>query len=123
MTDASSNPIRVLAIDPTTNGFGFVVMEGPGRLIDLGVREVNRGDKNKNCLTLISEFIGRSAPDVLVTENVKAKGSRRCSRVKELIEAIQTLAGKRKFATRKVSRMLVKQFFRELGAFTKQEIA
>ena len=31
---------RVLAIDPTTKGFGFAIMEGPERLIDWGVKGV-----------------------------------------------------------------------------------
>ena len=31
---------RIIAIDPTTKGFGFAVMEGPEDLIDWGIKEV-----------------------------------------------------------------------------------
>lgn len=33
---------RILAIDPTTRGFGFGILEAPERLIDWGVKEAKR---------------------------------------------------------------------------------
>jgi hypothetical protein len=35
-----ANEKRVLAIDPTHRGFGYVILEGPERLIDWGTRHV-----------------------------------------------------------------------------------
>lgn len=49
MNPRSPEPRRVLAIDPTSRGFGFVVFEGPEHLIDWAVVEI-RKDKEDKCL-------------------------------------------------------------------------
>jgi len=49
MSRAYTKDIRVLAIDPSTRGFGFAVLEGPDRLIDWGVKET-KVDKNRRSL-------------------------------------------------------------------------
>ncbi len=68
MNGSSTKVKRVLAIDPTTKGFGFAVMEGPEKLIDWGVKGV-RGSKNSECLRLISGLIDQYQPDVIVVED------------------------------------------------------
>ena len=55
MSRAYTKDIRVLAIDPSTRGFGFAVLEGPERLIDWGVKET-KIDKNKRTLKLDRGF-------------------------------------------------------------------
>lgn len=47
MSRAYTKDIRVLAIDPSTRGFGFAVLEGPNRLIDWGVKETKVDKKRK----------------------------------------------------------------------------
>jgi Holliday junction resolvasome RuvABC endonuclease subunit len=122
MSRAYTKDIRVLAIDPSTRGFGFVVLEGPSCLIDWGVKET-KIDKNTRALKLISELIEQYEPSVLILEDYAGKGSRRCRRVAELIEEISKLALRRKVKVRSFSRADVKQAFAESGATTKQEIA
>jgi Holliday junction resolvasome RuvABC endonuclease subunit len=112
----------VLAIDPSTRGFGFAILEGPERLIDWGVKET-KTDKNKRSLKLIAELIEQYGPSVLVLEDYIGKGSRRCRRVAELIEAISKLAAKRKLKVKMYSRAKVKLAFSESGASNKQDIA
>jgi hypothetical protein len=46
MSRAYTKDIRVLAIDPSTRGFGFAILEGPNQLIDWGVKET-RADKEQ----------------------------------------------------------------------------
>ena len=53
MSRAYTKDICVLAIDPSTRGFGFAVLEGPNRLIDWGVKET-KVDKNKRSLKVIN---------------------------------------------------------------------
>ena len=65
--------IRVLAIDPSTRGFGFAVLEGPNRLIDWGVKET-KTDKKRRTLKLIEDIIDRYQPRVIVVEDYKGKG-------------------------------------------------
>ena len=122
MSRAYTKDIRVLAIDPSTRGFGFAVLEGPNLLIDWGVKET-KTDKNKRSLRLISELIEQYEPGVLVLEDYAGKGSRRCRRVAGLIDEISKLAEKRKVRIKEFSRADVQKVFAESGATTKQEIA
>jgi|SRR5215470_86755 len=122
MSRANTNDKRVLAIDPSTRGFGFAVLEGPSRLIDWGVKET-KTEKKKRSLTFIEALIEQYQPKVVIVEDYAAKGSRRCSRVRELIDDISKLAVKRKIKVRRFSRLKVMQVFSESGASTKYEIA
>jgi Holliday junction resolvasome RuvABC endonuclease subunit len=114
---------RVLAIDPTTNGFGFVVMEGPESLIDWGVRIAGRDDKNDRCLKLVSALIDIYRPDVLVVEELRTGRSRRSQRVQELIDSIANLASERNVKTRRFSSFQIRRNFSESAAANKEQIA
>src|SRR5262249_32692692 len=118
MSRAYTKNKRVLAIDPSTRGFGFAVLEGPNRLIDWGVKET-KVNKKRRSLRFIAELIHRYQPSVLVVEDYTGKGSRRCCRVRELIEDISKLAVKKKVKVKSVSRLKVKQVFSESGASNK----
>ena len=122
MSRADTKDIRVLAIDPSTRGFGFAVLEGPNRLIDWGVKET-KTDKKRRTLKLIHDLIDQYQPNVIVVEDYEGKGSHRCRRVRELIEDISKLAAKQEIKVRRFSRAKVKQAFSESGAVNKYEIA
>src|SRR5215468_8987466 len=122
MSRAYTSDPRVLAIDPSTRGFGFAILEGPNRLIDWGVKET-KTDKRKRSLKLIADLIEQYQPSVLVVEDYTRKGSRRCRRVRELIKDISKLAVQRKIKVRNFSRLKVKQAFSESGTSNKYEIA
>jgi Holliday junction resolvasome RuvABC endonuclease subunit len=113
---------RVLAIDPTTRGFAFAVMEGPHDLVDWGVKSV-RPAKQAQCLAGVAGQIAFFAPTVIVLEDTAKRGSRRCRRVRRLIEAIRALAERAGVPTRLVSRRQVKNTFVVTGANTKHQIA
>src|SRR5207244_8155192 len=122
MSRAYTKDICVLAIDPSTRGFGFAVLEGPERLIDCGVKETKK-NKNARTLKLIEDLIDRYQPSVIVVEDYAGKGSRRCRRIQGLINDISKLASQRKIRVKSFSRAKVKQAFSESGASNKQEIA
>jgi Holliday junction resolvasome RuvABC endonuclease subunit len=122
MSRVDTKDICVLAIDPSTRGFGFAVLEGPNRLIDWGVKET-RSNKNTKSLKLIADLIDRYQPNVIVVEDYAGKGSRRCRRIQTLIDGISTLAFKRNIRIRRFSRVKVKQALSEFGASNKYEIA
>src|SRR5438876_5636955 len=115
MSRAYTKDIRGLAIDPSTRGFGFAVLEGPNRLIEWAVKET-KGNKNAKSLKLIDDLIDRYQPNVIVVEDYEGKGSRRCRRIQTLIDGVSTLAAKRKLRVRSFSRAKVKQAFFESGA-------
>ncbi len=122
MTKPTAKEKRVLAIDPTTKGFGFVVLEGPAHLIDWGVRET-RSKSGDRSLTQIVDLIGRYRPDVLVMEDYRDRGSRRSLRIRRLIRAIGSLAARKGVKVRRVSRAAIRRTFSESGARTKHQIA
>jgi len=122
MSRAYTKDIRALAIDPSTRGFGFAILEGPNRLIDWGVKET-KTDKQKRALESIAELIDFYQPAVLAVEDSSGKGSRRCGRVGRLIDRIEKLAVKNNVKVRRFSRLEVKKTFAEVGAKNKYEIA
>ena len=68
MSRVYTKDICVLAIDPSTRGFGFAVLEGPNRLIDWGVKETKK-NKNARALKLIEDLIDVYLPNVIVVED------------------------------------------------------
>lgn len=122
MSKSSLQQKRIIAIDPTTRGFGYVVLEGPATLIDWGVKEI-RTNKKVRCLKLITRLIDQYLPDVIVVENVSGKGSRRCPRVRELLDEILNLASEQKISMRAFSRDQIREVFSPSGAHTKHQIA
>ena len=113
---------RVLALDPSTRGFGFVVLEGPYNLVEWGIKEV-RTDKHTRSLQRIGELIDTYQPDVLVIEDMADKECRRCPRVRELLRSVCQLASEKKIKTRSVSCRKVRLVFFDAQAVNKHEIA
>lgn len=122
MRYSSANIARVLAIDPSTRGFSFAVMEGPERLIDWGEKEV-KGDKNRESLRRVTQLIERYHPDLIAVEDCQHKSSRRRLRVRQLLNAILRLASRRNVRVRKVSRSAIKKTLSQDRAPTKHKIA
>jgi hypothetical protein len=81
----------ILAIAPTTRGFGFAVLEREGTLVDWGVRTVS-GDKNAESLKKIQKLIGQFAPQVLVIENYRLNPTRRSDRIFSFGDALSQMA-------------------------------
>ena len=63
---------RVLAVAPSTRGFGFAVLEGEATLVDWGVKSVN-GDKNSQSLLKVEEMIGLYHPELITLQDTTAK--------------------------------------------------
>ncbi len=122
MNQLPVQPKRILAIDPTTRGFGFAVLEGPMNLVDWGVKEA-KVDKNDQSLNLVARLIKRYRPDVMVVEDYTGQGSKRCVRIAGLIDRIIKLADKRGVKIHTFSRSMVREGFSEAQAYTKHQIA
>ena len=122
MRHISLREARILAIDTTTKGFGFAVLEGPKMLIDWGMKAV-KGEKNIAGLKKIAELIELYNPQVIVVENPTGKGSRHCLRVQQLLHEIVKLASSKRIKSRSFSRSQIRKAFSSSGAFTKHQIA
>ena len=124
MKYSSTKTLRVLAVDPSTEVFGFAVLEGQEQLIDFGLKKIRQGkDKNTECLRRISAMIDRYQPDIVVVEDYQARGCRRRLRIRVLLRDIVLLASEAKIKPRKVSRLSVQKVFAQSGALTRHQIA
>src|SRR6185369_12835904 len=122
MRPPSSRDLRVLAITPSTRGFGFAMLEGADLLVDWGVKPV-RHEKNLRCLAKIKELARYYQPEVIVLEDHVARDSRRHARIHKLIGSTVRLASQSGIRVRRFSRSNLRLAFRCDGAQTKHEIA
>lgn len=113
---------RILAIDPTHRGFGYVIFEGPSFLVDWGVRNV-RGPKNSGALQAVERLIERYTPDLLLVEDSSARDCWRRQRVRDLLGELVALASRCGVRVRRVSRTKVGKTFAGFGASNKDQIA
>jgi Holliday junction resolvasome RuvABC endonuclease subunit len=120
MTSANTNSKRVLAVDPTSRGFGFVVLESPATLVEWG-NKVIRQQHEATILTKVSKLIRHYLPDIIVFED--CKGSRRGARVQSLLDGIGRLATAEGLESHRFPVAQVKKVFRAFHATTKHEIA
>ena len=118
----SRNTKRILAIAPSSRGFGFAVLEEGKILVDWGVRSI-RTDKNRGALKKAEAMIAHYDPAVLVLPNAAAEGSRRSSRIRKLIAEITAVSTRRKMKVDLMSRNQVIAAFFEDGAGTKHTVA
>jgi Holliday junction resolvasome RuvABC endonuclease subunit len=120
MTSNKANPKRVLALDPTSRGFGFAVLESPTTIIDWGVKAIREKEENA-ILAKVLELIRLYRPEVLVLED--CKNSRRCARVQSLLDRLVDVAATEDLKCRCFSTLRVKKVFQTFRARTKHEIA
>jgi len=118
----ASPPQRALAIDPTSRGFGFAVLEGPGTLVDWGVRSVPRTPR-KVAQGKLRELITLYRPDVLVVEDCTTPSTRRRTRVRQLLDDLARMAKEAHLQTHRISVHQVHKLFAPKGRTTKHGIA
>jgi hypothetical protein len=120
MTHRRLSPELVLAVFPSTRGFGYAVFEGPTSRVDWGVKAVRRRQKNLASLRKIRELLAFYQPDALIVENYQGRGSRRAKRIQALINLMTAHAADQRIRTVSYSRSEVRASF---GLTTKREIA
>ncbi len=121
MTRPKATEARVLVIDPTHRGFGYVIFEGPDFLIDWGVRQVE-GPKNKGSIAAVAELIARYHPRILVLEDVAEKGCRRRRRVRVLLDGLEQYGRERGLTVRRIPQTAVKKTLLYSGIRNKNQM-
>ncbi len=96
-------PSTFLAIDPTSRGFAFAVLEAPAFLVDWGERIIPA--KTGDLLRKVDELLSRYEPTLLVIEDLAVPGARRLKRASKEIKSIELLALKRGLAAERISRI------------------
>jgi hypothetical protein len=120
MIHTRSSAKLVLAAFPSAKGFGYAVFEGPGSLIDWGVKTAHGVQKNRQSLQKMRELLTFYRPDVVVLEDYDGHGSRRARRIEILINLIAAHAHGEGMRTASFSRAEVRACF---GLIAKREIA
>jgi len=111
----------ILAIAPSSRGFGFAVLEGKA-LVDWGCRGV-KGDKNAATVTKIRNLISFYTPTLLIIQDYSAKPTRRSERIRLLGIAIASLAADCGLPLKLVPHVNFQRVFFGKGKGTKHEIA
>lgn len=103
-------PLRMaLAVDPTTKGFAFVVIED-GLLVDWGVRHAGP-IKTSGSLKKLRLLLKQFTPDVLVLEDVNHNSSRRWRRIRQLVGIFAREGRRHHVNIRRVTRRQVQRYF------------
>jgi hypothetical protein len=98
----------LLAIDPTSRGFAFAVLEAPAFLVDWGSKSATT---ESDVVRKVDTLLSRYQPDVLVLEDLAADGARRRKRARREIELLERRALKRGVRVERVSRLGVLDTF------------
>ena len=122
MNRLPSKNVRVLGIAPSTRGVGFAVMEGTNTLVDWGVKTV-KGDKNARSLSYVADLVTQYEPNVIALEDAWSKGTRRSSRIQDLIQEIVALAEGENIKVKRFSRKQVRSGHFTQGRGTKHDLA
>jgi len=112
----------VLAVHPTSKGFGWVLFESPLAPVVWGIVSARAG-RNAHLMMRFERLLDRYEPSVLVLEEFEREISRRRERIRNLCRAMLHLASTRGVESPIYSRAAVNTCFRSIGAMTRHEIA
>ena len=116
---------RLLALEIRPRKFGFVVFEGPTRLLDWGVRSYpGRGTHRRSTVTKrICVLLDLYAPSVLVMRRRDSSSRKARKVILSAVQAIRTEARSRSVKLQSVDTREIRCFFAEHGCTTKHQIA
>jgi Holliday junction resolvasome RuvABC endonuclease subunit len=117
--------VRVLAIDPTSRGFGFIVVEGPSQVVDWGVRSGRAAsiEREQQLLQRFNDLLSQYRPKTVILEDMRAPESRRRTRVRLLLGAMENFARWHDIRVRRIPQSKVKKVFATFHAMSKHDIA
>jgi hypothetical protein len=117
------NPERILALHLTSRGFAYCIFEGPGDLIDWGIKRVPKDEKNRHCISAIEHLIARFDPHAIVFEDTDEAGGRRSARVKHLLRSVEKLADRHSLDSYCYPWPMVFEVFKDGEPQTRHDIA
>jgi hypothetical protein len=112
----------VLAVHPTSRGFGWVLFESPLSPVDWGIASAKQG-RNARLLARFERLLNRYEPAVLVLEEFEGSTVRRVDRIQSLCRSMIHLAACKGMDTPVYSRAAIRTVFASIGAGTRYEIA
>jgi Holliday junction resolvasome RuvABC endonuclease subunit len=114
---------RALAVDPTSRGLGFAVLEDRDRLVDWGGKQTTSKNRNAQCVAAVVALVRSYEPDLLVLEDCAAPRSHRCGRVQDLIRELRRVAASHTLPVLLVSPPALRETCAGSPRATKREVA
>lgn len=111
---------RILAIDVTGRGFGYVIAEG-GRLLDWAT--VSAGIDQATVLLRVAALAETWQPSVIRIDDPMAPGSRRCERIRLVLTALERQAGSQGIQVQRITSAAISEVFAGGNAQTKRDRA
>ena len=116
--------MRLLALELRSAKFGFVVFEGPTKLLDWGVRRIGtRGNVRASVSVKIRPLVAVHAPSLVIYRSRRRLSAHAKRRFAALTQAIRSEAKSSSIKVRTVSPERVRHFYAAHGQSTKHEIA
>lgn len=112
----------MLAIAPSSRGFGYIVFEGERLPMDWGVKEI-RKNKLRDSLLKARVLMHITQSSVLVLEDVQHASCRRSPRVRELINELAKLGKQQGLTVVRIARREMLATFERAPARNKDDIA
>lgn len=110
---------KMISIYPNTLGFGYVVLNEKGEILDYGMVSI-RPVRNDKCLDRIHEMVLYYQPQILILEDFK--NSNKSERVRKLLKNIYDYA-QDSIRIFKYSREQIRNTFEVFGARNKYEVS
>ncbi|HAZ00587.1 MAG: hypothetical protein A2W90_04870 [Bacteroidetes bacterium GWF2_42_66] len=110
---------RIISIYPNTVGFGYVVLNEKGEIIDCAIVAINPIHNDK-CLKRIYQIIKYYQPNIIIIED--CENSKRCERIKKLVSQINEYENEN-IKVIKYKKEQVRSTFEVFGARNKFEIS
>ena len=93
----------ILAIHPTSRGFGWVLFEGPIVPVDWGIASA-KVNRSAQCMVRFKQLLDQYQPSALVLEKFDEDDSRRGERIRALAQTMRGFANNRDMDTLVYSR-------------------
>lgn len=122
MRDATIGKSLVLAVHPTSRGFGWVLFKGPLKPTDWGMASARKG-RNAKLFKRFERILNRHKPQTLVLESFAEGGTARVDRIQDFCREIRHIGACMGIETRVYRRNTVQRTFASTGAVTRFEIA
>lgn len=124
--DANGCLFRVLALDLRLQRFGYVVLEGPEKLLTWGIRTYRATDVDRRAQLVrkrISPLLKMFRPSVIVANHVSGLNVRRGSGHFQIVRAIEAEGQAQSADLVLLGRKEVQRMFGQFGRTTKDAIA
>lgn len=116
---------RLLALEIRSQKFGFVVFEGPTRLLDWGVRSYAGRSAHRRAIVekKICLLLQLYAPSAVVMRRRDSSSRRARKAILSAVQTIRTEARKCSIELQSLNTREIRRFFAEHGGATKHQIA